>query len=54
MELAKTAEEGVVRCGVQPTPTNGGGTDECGRKADAEQDLDEEVVVIEHLRYRHQ
>jgi hypothetical protein len=48
VEGAEPAEE--VRVGGDPVPVlaNGGGADEAGGKAQAEQDLAEDVVVAEH------
>jgi hypothetical protein len=51
VELTETAEEGLVGGVVEPSLADGGGADEGGGEADAEEDLGEEVVVGEHLGY---
>ena len=51
MELAEPAQEGAVRGEPAPAPTDHGGADEAGREADADDDLCEEVVIVQHLRY---
>ena len=53
MKLMKTAQEDMVGCVSQPAPAQEGGADEGGGEADAEQDLDEEVVGVEHLGHHH-
>ena len=50
VELAETAEEGLVGGVLEPPLADGGGADEGGGEADAEEDLGEEVVA-EHLGY---
>jgi hypothetical protein len=49
VELAETAQEDAVGGVVEPAPADGSDEDKRGREAEAEQDLDEEVVIIEHL-----
>lgn len=46
MQLAEAAEEGGVRGVAEPALAHEG-----GGKADADDDLDEQVVVAEHLGY---
>jgi hypothetical protein len=50
VELTETAVEGLAGDVVEPSLADEGGADEGGGEADAEEDLDEEVVS-EHLGY---
>ena len=49
MELAEPLEEGGVRGATKPALTDQGGTDETGGEAETDHDLDEDVVILEHL-----
>ncbi|KAE8800766.1 hypothetical protein D1007_23772 [Hordeum vulgare] len=49
VELAQTAEEGAVGGLAERARADAGGTDEAGREADADDDLRQEVVFVEHL-----
>lgn len=51
--LAEKAEELGVRGMAEPALADEGGAYKCGGEADAQEDLNEEVVVVEHLGYRH-
>jgi hypothetical protein len=48
VEVAEAAEEGGVRGVAEPALGDGGGADEAGGEAEAEEDLAQEVVVAEH------
>lgn len=47
--LVETGEEPAIRGVMVPTLADEAGADEGGREAGAEEDLDEEVVVVEHF-----
>ena len=49
MELAKPAEEGHVGGVAEPTLADDCGADEAGGAAEADHDLDEEIIVVQHL-----
>ena len=51
VQLAETAKKGWLRYVPQPALADEGSLDKGGREAGTEEDLNEEVVVIEHLRY---
>ena len=53
---APPAGSGRIRRGaaggaVEPEPADGGRADERGGEADAEEDLDEKVIIVKHLGY---
>jgi hypothetical protein len=52
VELAEAAEDGGVRSEAVPALTDQRRTDEAGGEAEADNDLDEQVVVIEDLGFR--
>ena len=51
MVLLEAAEEGGIGGVGKPALADEGGADEGGGEADAEEDLYEEIVVVEHLGY---
>jgi hypothetical protein len=52
VELAEAAEDGGVRSKAVPALTDQRRMDEAGGEAEADNDLDEQVVVIEDLGFR--
>jgi hypothetical protein len=52
VDLTKTLEKGMVGDMVVPAFADEHSTHEGGREADADHDLDEEVIVVEHLGRR--
>jgi hypothetical protein len=53
VDLAKTLEKGMVGDMVIPAFADEGRPDEGGGEGDADKDLDEEVIIVEHLGCRH-
>jgi hypothetical protein len=49
MELAEAAQEGAVRDEPEPAPAYSGGADEASGEANADDDLGEKVLIVEHI-----